>query len=576
MAREVHFEIFSRRGSKGGWSLVEVKQDRDEAILFAQELMGSGATGVKVMKETYNDDTGDYLSLKIFEDGHNKMKVAPAQDDMPPSPPCFKPDDLYSYHARKTIAQLLPDFLRHYKVTVTELSHRADLLEKLEAAGNILQHAVQRVAVAQAATSEVQVQQIIKKLNALASAAFKRVYKDTRKGRFPGVAPGGFGALAEKLAASSDGRYLLNGAIAQHLKSANGWDEKVFRLMALMEGTGSASPGSKLLLSAVDSLMSEILSGPAALKELIGEKPNHGAAVMSLVKLFLGREPDETEGRDGLISLTQRFADDALPDSRTAIAERIIAEFRSFKRLCPDSLEDEFKALRQIANLVVYGVGKYLSHDDLVAAFLLRSKRLISNENVGEYLSGAAAPDEKLDRLLFVEENIIGAENKRRLATYVIPVVTSAAFEEHFTSPKTPLTARLQRLAELNKRVLRSGFQENQRGEIAGVLDRIACTVEAKGRLFESIDGNPVDHVEKANALLALFNANTFTEPVLAAKARELMKSYLSKPGFLTGYVAHASTPGVPANPDAAVAELIGILEKIGITEETGLKSIAA
>jgi hypothetical protein len=573
MARQIHFEIFSRRGSKGGWNLVEVRETRADAIKFAQELMNDGATGVKVVKETYNDDTGDYLSLKIFEDGHNKVKVAPAQDEFPPSPPCFKVDDLYSYHARKTIALLIPDFLRHFKVTVTELGHRADLLEKLEASDNILQFAVQRVAVAQAANSDQQLQQIIKKLNELADQAFKRVYRDARKGRFPVTERAHFGQLAEKLAAATDGRYVLNGVIAQYLADASGWDQKVFRLMALIEEARGDGRGAKLLLAAIDSLMSEILAGPAAMRELIGQKENHGAEVMSLVKLFLGRDPDESEGRDGLISLTHRFAADALPDSRGAIADRIIAEFRSFKRLCPDSLADEFKVLRQIANLVVTGVGKYLSHEDLIAAFVLRSKRLITNENLGNYLSGATAPDEKLERLLFVEENIIGAENKRQLATFVLPVATSASLEEQFTSAKTPVTVRLQRLAALNARVRRSGFQENQRKEIADVLDRIACGVEAKGRLFESIEKNPVGHVEKANMLLALFSSNSFTEPALSARARELMMVYLSKPGFLSGYVAQ---PGAVADPNAAVAELLRILQKIGITEAAGLKSIAA
>jgi hypothetical protein len=575
MAQQVHFEIFSRRGSRGSWNLVEVRDKREEAVTFAQELMTEGATGVKVVKETYNEETGDYLSLKIFEDGHNKVKVAAAQDDMPPSPPCFKVDDLYSYHARKTIATLLPDFLRHYKVTVTELGHRADLLEKLEASGNLLQYAVQRVAVAQAATSEQQVQQIIKKLNELATQAFTRVYKDTRKGRFPAVQPGRFAPLATKLAGHSDGHYVLNGVIANHLKDAKSWDAKVFRLMQLMEEADDNGPGGKLLLASVDALMSEILGGPAALRELIGDKLNHGAAMMSLVKLFLGREPDETEGREGLISLTHRFAADALPESRGAIAERIIAEFRSFKRLCPDSLADEFKQLRQIANLVVTGIGKYMSHEDLVAAFVLRSKRLITSETLSSYLSGAT-PDERLERLLFVEENIIGAENKRQLAGFITPVITSAAFEDHFNSPKTPLTTRLQRLAELNSRVLRSTFQDIQKNEIAGNLDRIACTVEAKGRLFESIDKKPGSHVDKASALLDLFSASTFTEPMLSTKARELMVGYLSKPGFLKGYVAQTAPLDGEANPDAALAGLIDTLQKIGITEETGLKSIAA
>src|SRR5271165_1922567 len=100
---------------------------------MAGDLMASEkATGVKVVKETYDNDTGDYLSLKIFEDGHTKMKVDPAAEDVPEVLPCFKPDDLYSYHARATLTRLLRDFLARQKLTVTELIHRADSLELLE------------------------------------------------------------------------------------------------------------------------------------------------------------------------------------------------------------------------------------------------------------------------------------------------------------------------------------------------------------------------------------------------------------------------------------------------------------
>ena len=571
MAKQIHFEVFSRRGSKGGWTLTDVKTGRDEAIEFAQEMMrDGGATGVKVVKETYDDETGDFLSLKIFEDGRNKIKSKPAQEVVPHALPCFKPDDFYSYHARKTIARLIPEFLARNKITVTELGHRADMLEKLEATGMLLQHAIQKVAVAQAASTTLPVQHIIKSLNALTSKAFQRVYRDKSKGVFPNVEPAGFGALAAALATRSDGLYVLNGAIARHLRDAKGWDEKVLRLIALME---QASPEGPLLLSAIDTIIAEILSGSAALHELIGNQDNLGAALMSLVRLFLGKEPDSEDGRQrGLIMLTRCFAEDGLPEARTAIAERIIAEFKSVKRLCPESLFDEFKMLRQIANLVVEGVGKYLSHEDLVAAFTLRSQRLVTHETLGEHLADAAAPDEKLERLLFVEENIIGAENKRQLASFVMPIITTAAFESWFHSPKSPVLTRLQRLAALNARVRRSGFQENQRAEIADKLDRIACEVEARSKLFESIEAKSPSHVEKAVMILRLFAAETFSEPRLAAKARELIVGYLSKPGFLTGYVALASKP----DADAAVAELMQTLQKAGISQETGLKSIAA
>ena len=67
MSRQVHFEVFRRSGAKGGWSLHEVVGERDRAMNMAKELMTGEkkATGVKVVKETYDDDSGDYLSLKI-------------------------------------------------------------------------------------------------------------------------------------------------------------------------------------------------------------------------------------------------------------------------------------------------------------------------------------------------------------------------------------------------------------------------------------------------------------------------------------------------------------------------------
>ena len=48
------------------------------------------------------------------------------------------------------MGRLLIDFLSRNKITITELIHRADLLEKLEATGTVYQHAIQKIAVAQA------------------------------------------------------------------------------------------------------------------------------------------------------------------------------------------------------------------------------------------------------------------------------------------------------------------------------------------------------------------------------------------------------------------------------------------
>jgi hypothetical protein len=574
MGKQVHFEIFRRVGAKGGWTLHDARNDRDGAIKMAQELMaGEKATGVKVVKETYDDDTGDYLSLKIFEEGHNSVKVPQAAEDAPHALPCFKPDDLYSYHARATMTRLLADFLARNRITITELIHRADMLETLEATGTLYQHAIQKVAVAQAANTATSVQTIVKSLNELATKAMQKVYRDQRNGLFPNPGPEHIAPLAVKLAGSPDASYLFNGALARYLADTNGWDDKVARLLALMDAAPEDDIAKKLVLSAVDVIVAEVLSGSAALHELIGRSENLAGALNNLVSLFLGKTP--LDAKSGLAALTQHFADDALPEARTAVAARILAEIKSNRRLCPDSMVDELKSLRAIANKLVMGIGKYLSHEDLVAGFTLRSKRLVAQEALGQYI-GDAAPDEKLERILFVEDNIIGNENKRQLASYLPSVLNAPAFESHFNNPKVPLVTRLQRLAQLQLRVRRSGFIDVTRDEVCARLDALAVQAEARGKLLDSIAARNSSPVDKAQTLIRLASGGFLTEGALSGRARDMILGYLGTPGFLTGYMAEKAMEGEAPDNEKLMAELMETLGKAGITAETGLKSIAA
>ena len=571
MSRQVHFEVFRRAGAKGGWTLHEVAAERERALAMAKELMASEkATGVKVVKETYDDDTGDYLSLKIFEDGHTQMKLAPAQEDAPQALPCFKPDDLYTYHARQTMMRLLGDFLSRNKVTITELIHRADLLDRLEATGTVYQHAVQKIAVAQAASGTTPVQQIVKNLNELIEQATQRVYRDQRKGLFPNPRTDQFGELAVKLAGQPNAAYLFNGALARSLKETHGWNEKILAMIEILGFAPESGDARMLVLSSIDAVMAEALGASTALHELLGPSENLAEALTRLIELFLGKIPAEG-GKGGLVALSGRFAADELPEARTAIAGRIVAEFKSAKRMRPDSLVEELKALRRLANRVVYGVGKFLSHDDLVAAFTLRSKRLVTQETLSNYIS-ECTPDEKIERLLFVEENIIGIENKRQLAGFILPVMNSAVFDNFFQDPKVPVLQRLQRLAQLQARVRRSSFVDVQQEEIAGRMDRLAGDVAARARLFENLEAKNQNPVAKATTLLKLLMGGFFTEGALSGRAREIILNCLATPGFLTGYFAGQQG----GDNDAAMAALMADLGKAGITAETGLKSIAA
>jgi len=419
------------------------------------------------------------------------------------------------------------------------------------------------------------VQQIIKSLNDLVTKAIHRVYRDEREKRFPDVPAGKFGALATKLV---ENHYVLNAAIARYLRPAKKWDDKLALLLELMKELPEEGAGRKLLLGSIDAMTAEILNGSAALHELIGTRENLGDALLALVELFTGKTPDgSVADKTGISALAVHFKADALPEARTAIANRILAELKSVRRLSHESLTEELKLLRRVANKLVLAQGKYLANEDLIAAFTLRSKRLVTHETLSEHLAGAKEPDEKLERLLQVEENIIGAENKRQLATFIMPLLSSNGFENQFLHGKTPPLQRMQRLAELQTRVRRSGFQDKERQEIADALDKFASEIEMRTKLLDSIESKSANRIDAAIALIRLSTGGAITEGRLSTKIRDMILGHLARPGFLTGYVAQLSRdPNGVVNADSAMKELMDTLAKAGITPATGLKSIAA
>jgi hypothetical protein len=577
---QIHFEIFCRQ-ARTDWSLLEAVESRELALSRAREIFADGkAAAVKVVKETLQPGTGDYMSLTIFEEAHphaqQAKKKKKAED--PESPlHCFKPDDLYSYHARMTIARLAGDWLARQRLTVTEFLHSAQALERFEATGTSFQHAIQKLAVAEASGSEIPVTQIVKDLNKLCAAAMARVYKDERRGAFQALTPGQFGAYANKISSEPAAEYLLKGALAKYLAPAKGWDEKLQRLLALMGELPSAGPGRTVLLASIDSVVAEVLTGAVALADLLGPNPDLGHALLNMVQLFLGVSIEGNIGSGaGLNQLAAYLATDELPNARAAVAGRILSELKSFKRLCPNSLEDELKMMRQLANKLVRGQGKYLSHDDLITAFTDRSKRLVAPEPISQMLHAVVNPDEKIDRLLDIEENIVGAEHKRTLASFMIPILTLPAFETQLLRGAPPLQ-RLKRIAELQDRVLRSGLQDFHKRQMADALDALACAIEKRASFLAAMEIRVTSPVEKAQAILKMWAANVFTEGELAAKARRQLLAALGTPEFLNIYLAQRQqTTQAQVDRTEAVKELLTELERVGIPPEDGLRAIAA
>src|SRR5258706_14498061 len=98
---QVHFEVFRQAKRGGGWALVEAMDQRDEAVKYAKVMLDEGAVAVRVVKETYQPETGDYMTLTIFEHGATETKKKNKKLDEGTNPnACSQAADPNSEHAR--------------------------------------------------------------------------------------------------------------------------------------------------------------------------------------------------------------------------------------------------------------------------------------------------------------------------------------------------------------------------------------------------------------------------------------------------------------------------------------------
>jgi hypothetical protein len=144
----VHFEVYVRKTPGSGWALELALENRAAAVSAAQDLMKEGrVAGVKVTKETLDEETREFQTVTIFKDGLTEGGPKRAQVREEVEPICVTPQDLYTIHARERIGRLLESWLERNHATPFELLHRPDLVEQLETSGTDLQHAVQKIAI---------------------------------------------------------------------------------------------------------------------------------------------------------------------------------------------------------------------------------------------------------------------------------------------------------------------------------------------------------------------------------------------------------------------------------------------
>ncbi|MCG8443139.1 MAG: hypothetical protein MI723_15145 [Caulobacterales bacterium] len=502
-AGRIHYEVFFKRSRKDGWKLVEAHSERQEAVDQAKSLLKQHPTGsARVSKEVFEDDDRAFRSFTVFEAGGERYEDD-GRADRKAELPCRGPSDLVKGYARQLITRSLSGWLKRNRALSLELLHRVDLVEKLEASNTEMQHAVQKIAIAQASASEASVQHFVKQINTLVQQATEQIYAEHRAKKIPTLKSGELASLLSDIAAKPDREHLLRGAIAQRLKNTKDWPSKLQRILDAADEAEACAEDGRWALDVVGEFLAEIAEIDEAREALLECRNELGARLDALTNLTLGVAAEAGLSEAGE-RLAWYFGENLFRDTRTAIARRILRDLTGPRRLIPESFEAEVDLNRTLADRLIKLAGQLFSVEEVGEAFVVRSARLLEPEAVESYVGSCENAGEALARMIELEDNIVGDHNKRKLASYLRARMGAHPTERWFVYDKTPILHRLAELANLQRRLAASGFSDQDRAEVGGLIDAMALKAEGEGRLFDTIDARPLPPLDKAATFLRL------------------------------------------------------------------------
>lgn len=513
---QVHFEFFARRGHGSSWTLELACEDRARAVGAAEEMLAEGrAVSVKVTKETLDEETREFQTVTILKKGEpDKTKAKAPRDDLEPL--CVSPQDLYTGHARDRIGRLLDGWLARNRATPFELLHRPDLIEKLEATGMELQHAIQKVAIPEAQARGKTVHEIIRTFQKLVQSAIDRVLRDGRKAAFPNLETETFAHAADRLVGDPERHYLLGGAVAVAIGKGATWADKINAVLDLADAAPQSPAGRALAFQVLEQPLAEALGSRQAMTELLGEHLDLGGMLAAMTRLaaaetvdaLIAMEPGVAKVIPPLTGPAARLANwldgSNFDNVRAAIAHRVLHELTGPRRLRPHDAEAEIVVLRALGMALSAAAGRLLTIDEVQQAFIDRSKMLVRGDFVESYLGGDRTPFGEVKALLWLAENVTGPANKRQASRWIAANVTALRFETDLRSGPDSAATKLAALAEVQRMVARAGFVPEESAPIMTRIGEVGGIVEADAKLVGAVARAEAPPIHRLTLLLRL------------------------------------------------------------------------
>jgi hypothetical protein len=543
MEELVHYEVLARRPG-AAMHLEAWLEDQSRALQMANEMIGCGEfIAVMVVRETRNPKSGKFTPLVIRREGDFTSPVTRklASGDLPP-PRCRTGADLYGPMARARIAEVLEAWLARKKITAFELIHRLDLSETLRNTGGEYQHAVQKFAVPEALLRRSTVHEVIKSLHPVIDEAATRLRLTTQANGFAALSLSTFAQVCDDLADVHDRLFLLGGAVAAYLESAEDWGAKVERVLNLADAAPEDGPGRDLAMHVLAMPMAEIFNINAAMADLLGPELDPAGHIAALAQLSAPDVADAVSAFDSVAAtllpkptaigerLARFLAEPRVNGLRLALGRKILGEIASPKRLRPASAEGEVEITRVLA-ITLMTAAEHLGGAEAVhEAFVSRSHAMVGTEFVTAYLKVARTPMDEALALARLMESVVGGIHKRQAVRWLQSCVTSLKFDAEIKSTKLPAQARLNQLAALYRRIARSGGKEAGIEPLLQIIGDLGGKIEADAKVLAQFRKTALPPVQKLQLLIRMAMGETAPIGPATERARLEAKRVMAQP----------------------------------------------
>ena len=552
----IHYEVLGRRG--GGWTILHVKSEREEAIAIAENLWKARQyQGIKVLKESFDKAEDDITSVEIFARGSTRKKSK--YDETGTISPCLTPDDLYGPDGRRSIWDLMHATLAEWRITPTELLHSLEHYYKLYNAGTRLQNAVQRTAVS-FETEEGSIQERMRKIYKVIDASID-IMKSTAD-TVPSLETGRLAPIVKELEGKANKKFLLTCSIVEYLRPAVTLSDKIGRVIVFLTANRP-----DWVMEILDQLIAEFLQHDQVLTQLMGEKEDRAAFMEELAYFqkgelnLMGEDERSPRFSEEVLRLNGFLAEGLLPRSAHVLLARLKSEIEASKSIGGTTLPQQLGRLTHLGQILERLHDDYHTLDSILDALRTRSGRLINSQSIADMLADHTNPIDQVNSLLDLEKVTVGDTNKRVVANFILPILSRPEYEAVFMGLDGNPSSRMIDLVHLQKRILQADLSEMYKRKIASRLDQFCQTILDNTQILKRIHKLDVSLQDKSKKILQMLADGYFTDGSCREAAEQHVRIYMRQQGFTEGLIK-----GMPRlEAEKTLLAFRELLEKAGI-----------